>query len=295
MDPQRRIVTLSPGRDLDVIVGGPDTGEAFLLIGGSPSGVAARGPDVDVAAALGLRFVTYGRPGYADSTRVPGRSVADLADDVRALAEVLGVTRLHVLGWSGGGPHALACGALLPGLVAGVATVGGVAPFDAEGLDWLEGMAPENHEEFGAAVAGPAELEACLRGYAVDFGTVTGGSIADALGELVPAVDRLALTGDFADFMAESLRDSVRTGIWGWFDDDLAFIRDWGFDLDAIHCPVTIWQGTEDAMVPFAHGRWLADHIPGARARLMDGEGHLSLAVSGFDRIVRDLVNGAPA
>ena len=106
-------------------------------------------------------------------------------------------------------------------------------------------------------------------------------------------MDRAALSGAFADFMAASCRDSVRTGIWGWYDDDVAFMRDWGFDLDAIRVPVTIWQGSEDRMVPFAHGRWLAGHVPGATARLLEGEGHLSLGVSAFERIVDELVAGA--
>jgi pimeloyl-ACP methyl ester carboxylesterase len=294
MEPQRSIVRLADGRDLDVLVGGADSTEAFLMINGTPSGVLARGSDVDAVTERGLRYVTYGRPGYADSTRVPGRSVADIAPDVRELAGLLGLSRLHVLGWSGGGPHALACAALLPDLVAGAATVGGVAPFDAEGLVWLDGMAPENHEEFGAAVAGPRELEEKLDAFASDLAGATAASIADAFGELVSEVDRAALTGDFADFLAASCRDSIRTGIWGWFDDDLAFIRDWGFDLSAIRVPVTIWQGTEDRMVPFAHGRWLSAHVTNARARLMEGEGHLSLGVSSFGRILDELIM-APA
>jgi pimeloyl-ACP methyl ester carboxylesterase len=237
--------------------------------------------------------VTFARPGYADSTRLPGRSVADIAPDIRALAGEIGLTRLYVLGWSGGGPHALASGALLPDLVGAVATIGGVAPFDAAGLDWFDGMAPENREEFGAASTSDAALEAFLERSAVGLRDVTGAEVADELGGLVPEVDRAALTGAFADHGAALFRDSVRTGIWGWFDDDLAFFRDWGFDLDAIRVPVTIWQGTEDRMVPFAHGRWLADHVPGARARLMEGEGHLSLAVSAFDRIMDELVASA--
>jgi pimeloyl-ACP methyl ester carboxylesterase len=290
MGQHRSIVRLADGRDLDVIVGGADSTEAFLMINGTPTGVLARAEDVAAVAARGLRYVTYGRPGYADSTRVPGRSVADIAPDVRELAGLLGLSRLHVLGWSGGGPHALACAALLPDLVAGAATVGGVAPFDAEGLVWLDGMAPENHEEFGAAVAGPQELEAKLTAFASDLAGATGRSIADALGELVSPVDRAALTGDFADFMAAMSRDSVRTGIWGWYDDDLAFIRDWGFDLSSIRVPVTIWQGSEDRMVPFAHGRWLVAHVSGARARLLAGEGHLSLGVSSFGRILDELI-----
>ena len=290
MEPQRRLVRLDDGRDLDVIVGGADAASALLLINGSPTGVAAWEPEVAGATRHGLRFVTYGRPGYADSTRLIGRSVADAARDVRGLAMDLGIDRLYVLGWSGGGPHALACAALLPDLVAGAATVGGVAPFDAEGLDWFQGMAPENREEFGAMVAGPAELAAFLERFAADLRDVTGAGVADSLGELVPPVDRAALTGGYADHIAALFRDSVRTGIWGWYDDDYAFFRDWGFDLASIRLPVTIWQGTEDAMVPFAHGRWLADHLPAARPRLLEGEGHLSLAVSSFDRILDELV-----
>jgi len=237
--------------------------------------------------------VTYARPGYADSTRLAGRSVADIAPDVSSLMGALGISRLFVVGWSGGGPHALACAALLPDLVAAVATVGGVAPFDAEGLDWLDGMAPENHEEFGAAVRDPAELEAFIERFAIGLREVTAEGVADELGGLVPPVDRAALTGDFASHAAALFRDSVRTGIWGWYDDDLAFIRDWGFDLGSIRIPVTIWQGSEDAMVPFAHGRWLADHVPAARPRLIEGEGHLSLGVSSFGRILDELVDGA--
>ena len=293
MDSHRSLVPLPDGRNLDVLVGGADSTSALLLINGTPTGVDASEVELAAAAARGLRFVTYARPGYADSTRLAGRSVADIAPDVSSLMGALGISRLFVVGWSGGGPHALACAALLPDLVAAVATVGGVAPFDAEGLDWLDGMAPENHEEFGAAVRDPAELEAFIERFAIGLREVTAEGVADELGGLVPPVDRAALTGDFASHAAALFRDSVRTGIWGWYDDDLAFIRDWGFDLGSIRIPVTIWQGSEDAMVPFAHGRWLADHVPAARPRLIEGEGHLSLGVSSFGRILDELVDGA--
>ena len=294
MDPQRSLLRLPDGRDLDVFVGGADSSDGFLMIDGTPSGVAARDEDVALAGGHGLRYVTYGRPGYADSTRLPGRSVADAAADVRALAGSLGLRRLYVLGWSGGGPHALACAALLPDLVVRAATIASVAPYGVDGLDWLDGMAQENIDEFEASVAGPAALQAALEAQATGLATVTGADIADWFGGLVPDVDRAALTGDFADYIAASSHDSVRTGIWGWLDDDLAFIRDWGFDLASIRVPVTIWQGSDDRMVPFNHGRWLADHVPGATARLLPGEGHLSLAVGSFDRIVGELV-GPPA
>ena len=136
-------------------------------------------------------------------------------------------------------------------------------------------------------------LQPLLESHAAELATTTGADVADWFGGLVPEVDKAALTGEFADFIAASSRDSIRTGIWGWFDDDLAFYHDWGFELSSIRLPVTIWQGTEDKMVPFAHGRWLAEHVPGATARLMAGEGHLSLGVGSFDRIVDELLGGA--
>lgn len=290
MDDRRSLVPLPDGRDLDVLVDGADSGSALLLFNGSPTGVAASPSEIAAATAHGLRFVTFARPGYADSTRLPGRSVADVAADVRALAARIGVERLFVIGWSGGGPHALACGALLPDLVVGVATMASVAPFDAAGLDWFEGMAPENHEEFGAAVDDPEALTLFLERFAVELRHVTGAEIADSLGGLAPPVDRAALTGDFAEHSAALFRDAVRTGIWGWFDDDLAFVRDWGFELDDLRVPVSVWQGSEDTMVPFAHGRWLAANVPEATARLLDGEGHLSIGATQFDRIVQELV-----
>ena len=106
---------------------------------------------------------------------------------------------------------------------------------------------------------------------------MTGDKVAASFGDLASAVDQAALTGMYAEWVAAGFRQSVRHGVWGWFDDDMAFLRPWGFDLAAIQRPVAIWQGAQDRMVPFAHGRWLAAHIPGARVHLYDDEGHISL------------------
>jgi pimeloyl-ACP methyl ester carboxylesterase len=174
------------------------------------------------------------------------------------------------------------------------ATIAGVGPFGAAGLDFLEGMGRENHEEFGAALAGPSELQAYLEREARAFAGLTGEQVAAALGDLVSPVDVTALTGDFAAYVAASFRQAVSNGIWGWFDDDLAFTRSWGFGLDEIRVPVVVWQGGQDRMVPFAHGRWLAAHVPGARPRLLAEEGHLSIAVASFGEIVDDLLASGP-
>ena len=161
-----------------------------------------------------------------------------------------------------------------------------------EGIAPVAGMAKENREEFGAALAGRDALERLLRDVATALRERTGESLADALGGLVTPVDRAALNGPFADWVARSMRTALASDIWGWLDDDLAFVRDWGFSLDAIRVPISVWQGRHDAMVPFGHGEWLAGNVPGARARLLDDEGHLSLPLR-FAEIVDDLLTAA--
>jgi pimeloyl-ACP methyl ester carboxylesterase len=193
------------------------------------------------------------------------------------------------MGWSGGGPHALACAALLPDRCAAATSLAGVAPYPAEGLDWLAGMSTENIEEFSAAFEGERALNVALLRMARDLETVRGADLAAALGGLVSDIDKRALTGEFADTLAESFRRAVSNGIAGWRDDDLAFSKTWGFDLHTIRRPVAVWQGGQDRMVPFAHGQWLAAHIPTARVHLHPDEGHLSLGVASLDRIVADL------
>lgn len=290
MEPTRYDVVTSDGRTLETYaVAGTDA--ALLFIPGTPCAGLPFRPAVEAARWAGLGFITYSRPGYSTSTRRAGRSVADCVADVETIATTLEVERLHVVGWSGGGPHALACGALLKGVVASVATIAGVAPWGASGLDWLAGMAPENHEEFGAALAGEEALEEHLRPAAAQLRSITADAIANVLGGLVGEADKTALTGEFAEYSAATFRAAVSAGIWGWLDDDLAFTRDWGFPLSSISVPVTVWQGDDDRMVPFAHGAWLADAVPNASPRLLAGEGHLSLGVTRFPEIVAGLVS----
>jgi pimeloyl-ACP methyl ester carboxylesterase len=212
---------------------------------------------------------------------------------VTSIVDHLGMDRFYVIGWSGGGPHALACAALMPDRVIAAATIAGVAPRDAEGLDWLAGMGEENIEEFGAAETGEQELRTYLEQHAAELTQATGPDLHAALGDLLSDVDKAALTGDFAEYLADASRHGLAHGIWGWFDDDVAFLKDWGFDVGATERPVTIWQGEQDRFVPFGHGRWLADHVSGARAELHPEHGHLSLAVASYDRILDSLLAAA--
>lgn len=282
-------VRAAGGRDLEVVVDGPDGGPVLLFHNGTPTAATHNPHVVKPAAKRGLRTVTYSRPGYAASTEQHGRSVADAAQDTEAILDALAADRFLVLGWSGGGPHALACAALLPERCMAAATMAGVAPYNAAGLDWFAGMGPENLDEFGAAVKGEQPLIEFLETAAAGLRDVTGSEVAGALGGLVSDVDQSALTGEFAEVLAEAFRRAVSNGIAGWRDDDLAFTRPWGFELKSVRVPVAIWQGAQDLMVPYDHGRWLAANVAGAQARLLDAEGHLSL-VSHLDRILEDLV-----
>jgi pimeloyl-ACP methyl ester carboxylesterase len=285
---------LSDGRSLEVDISGPDGAPPLVVHHGTPGERSQYPPFAAAAAAQGLRYVSYSRPGYGGSSRRPGRAVADCAADTAAILAYLGADRCYTVGASGGGPHALACAALLADRVLACATVAGVGPFGAQDLHFLAGMGRENHEEFGAALAGPTALQAYLEQEAEAFAGITGEQVAAALGDLVSPVDVAALTGEFAAYVAASFRQALANGIWGWFDDDLAFTRPWGFDLDGIGVPVVVWQGGQDRMVPFDHGRWLAARLPSAKAKLLPEEGHLSIAVDKFGEIIGELVASAP-
>lgn len=296
-EPATTILTArSPqGGDLEVLVGGPGDGLALLYHSGTPSGAVPFPLLQRATDRNGLRLVTYSRPGYGASA--PRGEPGTLADDVADSAAVLdavGAGDFVTLGWSGGGPRAIACAALLPGRCRAAASLAGVGPWDADGLDWFAGMGQENIDEFGAATRGGAELQAWLTEHGTPSLLASADQVADALGGLVPPVDRAAITGEFAAYLAASFQHAGRQGVGGWRDDDLLLTRPWGFDLGAIGVPVSVWQGEQDRMVPFGHGQWLAAHVGGADAHLEPGEGHLSL-VAKADRIVAELVDLAGA
>jgi pimeloyl-ACP methyl ester carboxylesterase len=291
MTPMPVPVELPDGRSVDVYVDGPSDGVPLVSHHGTPGAGVPYGPFVRAAAERGMRWVSYSRPGYASSTRAEGRAVADCVADVVAILDHLGAGRFYATGGSGGGPHSLACAALVPDRVLACTAVASVAPRDAAGLDWSAGMGPENIEEFGAAETGPDALERFLERDAQGLREATSADeLIETMAGLLPPVDREALSGDYAEATIESMHRSVSTGIWGWFDDDMAFLKDWGFSLGAIEAPVAVWQGRHDKMVPFGHGEWLAAHTAGARPRLLDDHGHLSIAVTSFDRVLDDLL-----
>jgi pimeloyl-ACP methyl ester carboxylesterase len=290
---QRPLIPLPDGREIDVLTTGPEDGFPLVVHGGTPGGLVVDSRIAAAATDRGLRFVLTARPGYEGSTPRPGRRVRDVAADVAGVLDALGAGAFVSIGMSGGGPHSLACAALLPGRCLAAASVAGVGPYLADGLDFLAGMGPENVTEFGLAVRGAEALTPYLEKEAVALRQVTGEQVAAAFGGLISAADAGVLTGEFAAELAASLRAAVREGIAGWRDDDLAFTVDWGFSLDTLAGRAAIWQGDQDRMVPYAHGQWLAAHTPGARVHLEPGAGHLTMIVTAIDRILDDLLDMA--
>jgi pimeloyl-ACP methyl ester carboxylesterase len=273
-------LTVSGGRTLHLYDEGDPSGPLVVVHHGTPSAGLLKASWIEEAAARGLRLVGYDRPGYGGSDRQLGRAVADAADDTARIADALGASRLLTWGASGGGPHALACAALLPDRVVAAAGIASVAPYDAVGLDWSAGMGQDNLDEFGAAIAGPEPLGEFLAAARAGLLAASAEGLADEMRTLLPDVDAAALTGEFAEFMYASMSSALRSTFDGWLDDDLAFVRGWGFDVQSITVPVLIEQGRLDLMVPYPHGEWLAAHVRGAEAWLKPGDGHLTLVSS---------------
>jgi pimeloyl-ACP methyl ester carboxylesterase len=292
MTAEKVTVRAADGRQLEALASGPAGGLTVVLHNGTPAGLLAAPAVAAAAAERDLRLVLYARPGYEGSTPDPGRRVSGAAADLAAVLDAVGAGEFVTVGWSGGGPHALACAALLPGRCLAAASMAGVAPYGADGLDWLAGMGAENIEEFSAAQAGAEALTSFLEPAAREMAAMTAADVTAGLGDLMSAADQAAVTGEFADYLAASFRAAVAGGVAGWRDDDVAFIADWGFTMADVGAgaPVAVWQGDQDMMVPYSHGQWLAAHIPGARAHLLPGEGHLTL-VHVFGAILDDLMD----
>ena len=265
------------GRTLAVEDYGDPAGRPVLVHMGTPNSRHLYDPNVRDAAARGLRLISYDRPGYGGSTPHPGRTVADCAGDVRAICAELGIGRLAMWGISGGGPHLLACAALLPGLVTAAASLASLAPSDADGLDWFDGMGQDNVDDFKLQQTDKQAARAKLEEEREQNLAATGEDLAGMLKTLLTPADAAVLTGEFAEYLAWTGREGLAPGAQGWWDDGEAFSRPWGFELSTIEVPVLLLHGRQDQFVPFGHGRWLAERIPGVDARLLDDDGHLTL------------------
>jgi len=269
-DVTERTVQTPDGRILAVQESGDPGGRPVLVHMGTPNSRHLYGPTKADAAARGLRLISYDRPGYGGSTPQPGRSHADCAADVRTIATALGIERLGIWGISGGGAHALACAALLPDLAAGVASLAGLAPYGAEGLDWFEGMGQENADDILLCATDKAAARKKMDEDWKEAMASSADDLAEQFPTLLSPVDAGVLTGELAEYLAFSQHEGLAAGSEGWWEDGEAELAD-------ISVPVLIVHGRHDKFVPFGHGEWLAARVPGAEAWLLDDDGHLTL------------------
>lgn len=249
---------------------------------GTPNIGSPPAPLFEASERLGIRWVSYDRPGYGGSTSRPGRDLASAAAETSAVADALGIDRFAVMGHSGGGSHALACGALLGDRVLAVISVAGLAPFGADGLDWFAGMSD----------AGVAALQAAVHGR--DAKERYEASAPEGDPGFVPP-DHDALSAEWSWF-GKVVGPALAGGPGGLVDDDLAYVAPWGFDPADIAAPTLLLHGGRDQIVPSAHGAWLARHCPTAELRLRPDDGHISILRSAPAGLawLRALLDGAP-
>ncbi|MGH2617872.1 MAG: alpha/beta fold hydrolase [Thermomicrobiales bacterium] len=228
---------------------------------GSPQTGALLDPLLAAAAKRGIRLLSYGRPSYGGSSPQPGRNVASAVSDVAQIADAFDIDRFVVMGASGGGPHALACAALLPDRVTGAVSIAGLAPFDAVGIDWFAGMADAG--ALRASVLGREARERFEETAAFDPESFTERDYA-------------ALDGGWSSLGAD-VGVAAAGGADGIIADDLAFVAPWGFDVADIAATVLLVHGGQDRVIPPAHGDWLLHHLSDAELWLRPRDGHISI------------------
>ncbi|WP_433789147.1 alpha/beta fold hydrolase [Actinoplanes sp. CA-252034] len=270
----RHQIETRDGRVVTYDIAGHPAGSPIFLLHGSPGSRIGPRPRGSVLYRLGIQLISYDRPGYGGSTRHPKRAVADAAQDIEAIADDLGLDRFAVVGRSGGGPHALAAAALLPRRVSRAAVLVGLAPSDAEGLDWLSGMTDGNVREYETADSDwPKHVER-LRLMADRARRDPDFMVDNLRRQMTPAdrqvVDDLAIRR----LLTETYVEAFAQGPYGWIDDVAAFRSAWGFRLADITGPVLLWHGADDNFSPVSHARWLAEQIPHAEVRIQASTAH---------------------
>ena len=269
-----RRVELTDGRTLEVHELGEPDGFPIVFHHGTPGS----GTLYERWATPGIRLIAYDRAGYGGSTRKAARAVVDVVADINAVADELGLERFATWGLSGGGPHALACAALCDERLTAAATLAGVGPWNADGLDWLAGMGEGNLREFDLVLAGEEALRPAIERERTEMLATASEQLREAMAPHLSPTDSAALTNDLAAYFHGNMTHGIGGTSDDWIDDNLAFVKPWGFDLSAIARPVLVVQGGDDLMVPRQHGEWLAANVPGAESRIDDAHGHLTLA-----------------
>ncbi|WP_433338784.1 alpha/beta fold hydrolase [Spirillospora sp. CA-294931] len=268
------MVSTADGRNLAVEEWGEPDGVPVFLLHGTPGSRLGPFPRPMVLYQLGIRLISFDRPGYGQSERRIGRAVADIATDVRQIADALGLDGFAVLGRSGGGPHALACAALLPRRVVRAAVLVSLAPVHADGLDWFEGMTESNTRAYMAVRRHGALISARLQSAAERFRADPAQLLAGLYNELTLADRRIVSDIGIRRMLIATYSEAFRVSAGGWVDDLLAFCSPWGFNPCDIAVPTMLWHGADDAFSPAGHSRWLGANIPTSTVVVESGSAH---------------------
>ena len=277
------ILKLKHGSSLEYFDNGIQNENAILFLHGTPGDGTAWAKWFSEISEC--RAISTSRPGYGNSDRIKGRTVASDLDTQREILDYFGIKKFVVIGWSGGGPHSLNMTRDLR--CAAAFTLAGVGEWGKSDLNFLDGMGPENHDEFGEALKGEVAISKWMDTNAPAMQSVSGEDLISALGGLIGDADKRALTKEIAEEMAATFRSALKKGFTGWIDDDLAFVQPFGFELEKITKPVIIWQGNDDFMVPQSHSEWLHKHIPGSKLNFVPGHGHISIGESFRSEIIK--------
>jgi pimeloyl-ACP methyl ester carboxylesterase len=270
--------TARDGRTLAYAEWGDPAGFPVFSLHGTPGSRLGRHFDESKYAEVGARVITYDRPGYGGSDRRAGRHVVDCVDDVAALADHLALEHFAVIGGSGGGPHALAVAARLHPRVTRATCAVGIAPYTTDDFDFFGGMDPQNIKEFGWALAGEDVLAPELEREAAETLERIAHDPAKLLGDEwnLPEADRAELARtERHDIIRQSVGEAFRNGVWGWVDDDLCFLKAWGFEVAEVNVPTRVVYGATDVLVPRSHGEWLARTVPRAEVIVERDQGHI--------------------
>lgn len=287
MSQTSKFLTLKDGRKLEYFDNEVASDKAILFLHGTPSDGSLW--ESWLKEITGVRALATSRAGYGLSDRNKGRTVASDLLDQQALLDHLNIKSFVSIGWSGGGPHSLnmtrdaRCKAAF--------TLAGVGEWGRADLDFLAGMGPENHVEFGEALKGETAISNWMEVNGAPMKRVTGEDLIQVLGGLIGEADKRVLTAELAEHDASVFRRSLSVSFAGWIDDDLAFVQPFGFELERIDKPVIIWQGDDDFMVPKPHSEWLAKHIPNSQLKFVPGHGHISLGEEFRPNIIKEALD----
>lgn len=258
-----RDISLSDGRTLHVYDTGPGDGYPVVWHHGTPNLGAPPEPLFAAAERLGLRWVSFDRPGYGGSSVAEGRTIGSVAADAAAVADALGIGRFATVGYSGGGSYALGCAAALGDRVTAAVTLAAIAPYGSPGLDWFAGMAPSGISVLASAVAGRT-VRATLEDSGFEY-------------DMSFTPDDLALFEGPWGWLGKVGGPALDAGPYGQIDDDVSYTLPWGCDPTATTAPILLFHGTNDRIIPASHGSWLAAHCPTAELRKCAGDSHFTV------------------